>query len=245
MNIALPAIQRFQPFSTSHKVVLLLFVAFNLLIYLKREELGAKLPRRPLHVFLAVWLLFLEFSMQIYYYSKGIWSMRYALPLHLCDIALFLCVIMLLSERPIFYELTYFLGLGGATQALITPNILYPFPHLTFIQFFLTHGSVVTICLYITFAEKRRPTLRSVRKAFIFTNLYALLMVPFNYLTGSNYLFLMRKPSTPSLLDYLGPWPYYILSLELVVLAVYLLWYLPVALSSHNKKNDEHAQDHP
>jgi hypothetical protein len=47
---------------------------------------------------------------------------------------------------------------------------------------------------------------------------------------GSNYLFIMRPPDTPSLIDMLGPWPWYILSLEAIALALCLLLYLPYAL---------------
>jgi len=46
----------------------------------------------------------------------------------------------------------------------------------------------------------------------------------------SNYMFIAHKPDTPSLLDVLGPWPWYILSAEAVGLAVGLLLYLPFAL---------------
>ncbi len=36
-------------------------------------------------------------------------------------------------------------------------------------------------------------------------------------------MFLARKPSTPSLLDLLAPWPWYLLQLELVALALCFL----------------------
>jgi hypothetical integral membrane protein (TIGR02206 family) len=61
-------------------------------------------------------------------------------------------------------------------------------------------------------------------------NLYMLLVGLVNALIGSNYLFIAHKPYTPSLLDVLGPWPWYILSAEAVGLAVGLLLYLPFAL---------------
>ncbi|MBM3790173.1 MAG: TIGR02206 family membrane protein, partial [Acidobacteria bacterium] len=44
---------------------------------------------------------------------------------------------------------------------------------------------------------------------------------------GWNYGYLRRPPSQPSLLDYLGPWPWYILSLELIALCIFILLTLP------------------
>jgi uncharacterized membrane protein YwaF len=48
-----------------------------------------------------------------------------------------------------------------------------------------------------------------------------------NLLIGSNYMQLAYKPNFPTLLDYLAPWPWYILELELIAFAVMLVLYLP------------------
>jgi len=51
-----------------------------------------------------------------------------------------------------------------------------------------------------------------------------------NLLVGGNYMFLMHKPPTASLLDVLGPWPWYILSLEVVGFLMGGVLYLPWAV---------------
>ena len=58
----------------------------------------------------------------------------------------------------------------------------------------------------------------------------------FNQILGSNYLFIAHKPETASLIDVLGPWPWYILSLEVIGAVMCLLLYLPFAISDMRKK---------
>lgn len=75
--------------------------------------------------------------------------------------------------------------------------------------------------------EKCRPTIKSVWKAFVALNILAFVVFFINKVTGGNYMFLARKPSNPSLIDLLGPYPWYILSLEVVAFAIFFILYLP------------------
>ena len=75
-----------------------------------------------------------------------------------------------------------------------------------------------------------RPIPHSILRVWLITNAYALVIIPLNKALGSNFLFLARKPATPSLLDLLGPYPWSWASLELVAVLVMLLCYLPFFL---------------
>jgi uncharacterized membrane protein YwaF len=48
-----------------------------------------------------------------------------------------------------------------------------------------------------------------------------------NLLTGGNYMWLREKPDTWSLLDVMGPWPWYILSAAVLALVLFTLLALP------------------
>lgn len=221
----------FQLFSPSHWVVLLLVGAANLFIYFFRSKLRQCRFLKAINLSMALLLLLLALAGQIWDLANGIWSVQGSLPLHLCGLSLYLCPLLLITKNYRIYEIVYFWGVAGATQALLTPAMNYAFPHFVFMQFFLVHGLIVTSCLWMTFVGGFQPLIRSLGKAFLVTNGYALLIALFNHFTGSNYLFISQKPATPSLLDFLAPWPWYIVSLEFICLLFFFLCYLPFKLA--------------
>jgi hypothetical integral membrane protein (TIGR02206 family) len=81
----------------------------------------------------------------------------------------------------------------------------------------------------MVWVERFRPTFKSIGITMVFLNVMLVILVGVNYITGGNYMFLARKPDTASLLDVLGPYPWYLLSLEAVALVLFLLLYAPFA----------------
>jgi hypothetical integral membrane protein (TIGR02206 family) len=144
---------------------------------------------------------------------------------------------MLLNNNYLLFEINYFWGLGGAIQALLTPDIgIFGFPHYRFFQFFTSHGLIILAVLYMIFIADYRPKHKSIWKVFLITNGYMILMAGFNWLTGGNYLFICHKPENGSLMDFMGPWPWYILTLEFVGIISFYLYYSPVAIANLIKK---------
>ena len=95
-------------------------------------------------------------------------------------------------------------------------------------------------------AEQFRPTWRSIWKAFWVTNIYAAAVALFNLATESNYLMLSAKPAVPTLVDYLGPWPWYIIGLEVVGVISCVVYYAPFALRDwHTRRVSLPRLEHP
>ena len=160
------------------------------------------------------------------------------LPLDLCN--LLALVMPLLVWRPSrrIQEVLYFLVLAGTLQAVLTPHLIEGFPHFTFFKYWIVHGGLIVVTVYMTVAFQYYPTLRSLIKAFWSLQLYAVGVVLLNLLLGSNYFYVMRKPPTASLLDYFGPWPWYILVCEGIVLVLFLLVYAPVELRHRRQRSN-------
>ncbi|MFQ5675895.1 MAG: TIGR02206 family membrane protein, partial [bacterium] len=156
------------------------------------------------------------------------WSeLNEMLPLHLCDVGGILAGIMLLNRNYFFYELTYFWGFGGTLQAILTPDLQRGFPHVDFLYYFTAHGLIIVAAVYATVMFKYRPVPRSILRALMATVIYAVLMIPVNWFLNTNYLYLCHKPTNPSLMDYLGPWPWYIFTTLPVALFFYTICYTP------------------
>jgi len=60
---------------------------------------------------------------------------------------------------------------------------------------------------------------------------YALCMGAVNIVTGGNYLWLRHPPTGASLLDLLGPWPWYLLWMAVVGFAMLIVLEAPFAIA--------------
>lgn len=220
----------FRIFSGAHFLGLLCILLVNvILIYWVRKHKDES-HDKIIRCTLAGLLILQEISLSLWRIYCGTWRAGTSLPLHLCGAAVVLSAIMLINKNYRLYELVYFWGLGGAIQALLQPDIVYPFPHYRFFQFFVSHGLIVTASLYSTFSFSYRPQFKSIFRVFVITNIYLVFIAIFNFLTDGNYLFICHKPETASIMDYLGPWPWYILILEVVGLVSFFIYYSPFAI---------------
>ena len=203
----------FEMFSSSHFIIIALLFVGAFCIYFFRNDLR-KQNWRKAEIAIAVSLVLVEITYHLWMYVNGSWNVSHAIPLELCSISLILTVILLLTRKKIVYEIVLFTALLGASQAIFTPIVNYDFPHFRFFHFFYTHLMTIWAALYFTWVKGFRPTIWSVLKLFIFLNLLMPIILFINKLIGGNYMFLSHKPKGPSLMDVLGPYPWYILSLE-------------------------------
>jgi hypothetical integral membrane protein (TIGR02206 family) len=177
------------------------------------------LPPRALAVAIGGAYL-VELSVRI---ADGDWDWGFDLPLHLSDVVAIFAPIALWMRRPLLVEVLYFWALTASLQAVLTPDLHSTFPSVFYFTYFTTHcGAVVGACLLVFgLREPIRPG--AVRRAFAATLLMAAVAGAGNLVTGGNYMFLRAKPSNPSLLDDLGPWPIYIVSAAVLAIGLFAL----------------------
>jgi hypothetical integral membrane protein (TIGR02206 family) len=152
---------------------------------------------------------------------------QYSLPLELCSLVLIACILCMFWPNPLIAEIAYFWGLGGVLQAIATPDLGWGFPSWEFILFFWGHGATVLAIVYLIASRCFRPRRGSILRMMVALNLYGLIVGAIDAVMGWNYGYLCQKPFVSSLLDFLGPWPWYLLSLELIALVSFFLLDLP------------------
>ncbi|MDF2670181.1 MAG: transporter permease [Paenibacillus sp.] len=219
----------FSAYSATHIAALVVLITGVVLLFVFREGLRRERASLLGRYMLAGILVVCEVSLNVWYVAEGVYSVKDTLPLELCSISLYLSVFMLIFRNRLLFQIVYFTGIGGALQALLTPVLGYAFPHYRFIEFFIAHITIIWAVLFMVWVERFRPTFKSIGITMVFLNVMLVILVGVNYITGGNYMFLARKPDTASLLDVLGPYPWYLLSLEAVALVLFLLLYAPFA----------------
>ncbi|MEH7110111.1 YwaF family protein [Bacillus sp. JJ1764] len=214
----------FEMFSMSHLAIIGILVLGLVVIYLMKEQLKDE-KRRKAELGIAISLITIEIIYHVWMIINGSWNVSHAIPLELCSISLILTILLLLTRKKVIYEILLFTALLGASQAIITPALKYDFPHFRYFHFFYTHIMSIWVPLYFTWVKGYRPTIWSVMKLFVFLNGLMPIIMVINKLVGGNYMFLSHKPGSASLLDLLGPYPWYILSMEgLLIMLSLIVW---------------------
>lgn len=140
----------------------------------------------------------------------GTFSAKTSLPLALCDMAALVAAAACWTRLMVLVELTYFWGLAGTLQAVITPDLNVGFPHLVFFQYMIGHLGIVVAAFFLVIGLGLRPRPGAVVRVFLITLAYTAFVGVVDALTGANYMFLRAPPGEWTLLRVLGPWPWYI-----------------------------------
>lgn len=155
---------------------------------------------------------------------------RTALPLQLCDLAIWVTVAALFTRAQWTVDMAYYAGLAAAGMAALTPDLWAPFPSYPSVYFFLAHGGVIVAVTALAGGGAVRPGV--FWRAWIILNVYAAAVGALNAVLGTNYMYLCRKPAGASLLDWFGPWPWYLAPAWIAGLTLFALLWLPWRLST-------------
>jgi hypothetical integral membrane protein (TIGR02206 family) len=180
---------------------------------------------------LAIVIVVNETSWWVWLAFQHTWSLSYALPLQLCDVAAFVAAAALWTRDPLLVELTYFWGLAGTSNSLITPDIADHFPGYLFFQFYIDHGAIVAAALFLVIGLQITPRRGALARVVVLTLGLAAIDSVVNLMTGGNYMFLRHPPGVHSLLDLMGPWPWYVVGAAALALALFAALDLPFAIA--------------
>ena len=155
---------------------------------------------------------------------NGFWNIQYNLPIHLCGISTLICCFLpFIKKQKKWFEFVYYTGILGGLMSILTPQINQFDGQLNeYVNYYSSHSLIILIPLYMYMYQGAQLTRLSWLRLFFYLNLLVIIVMPLNFIIGSNYMYLSELPGVDNPLI-IGEWPYYILFWELfVVLLAYL-----------------------
>ena len=171
----------------------------------------------------------------------GTWTTQYDLPLQLTDAISLSAILALWTRRALPVELVYFWSLSASLQATLTPDLSSTFPSVYYFTYFTYHiGAIVAGC-FLVLGCRLYPRPGAVWRVYAATFAVTTIAALGDMLTGGNYMFLREKPEHGSLLNVMGPWPWYIASTAALGLALLFA----VKLLTDWIRRRDHVSDQP
>jgi hypothetical integral membrane protein (TIGR02206 family) len=175
--------------------------------------------------------------------AAGTFDLYVDLPFFLCDLVAMVLPFVLYLQNRKWTGILYFWAMAGTMQALITPDLDQGFPSFDFFRYFIGHAGIVAAVLYTVIVKKIKIGWQDFLNAIIYAQVYLVGVHMVNQALGSNYSYTMGKPPGPSVLDLMGPWPWYLLWGEILMVILFLLLILPFVLKPGFRKGSEVTDD--
>ncbi len=216
----------FVNYGIEHFVSVLVMVVFGIL-FLKMGKRWNEEQKWKYPIIFAISLLCIQLFKSVIRLYLGNFDITEDLPLHLCNFLPMLMIIGLIYKSLKLISVLFFWILGGTIQANVTPTLLDVFPHYEAIRYWTVHMGLPILAIYTAYVLEYRFTFRDALRSALSLNIVVAIVYPLNLLLGSNYMYLVHKPPPGTIFDILGPWPWYILSLELVMFVLFAVLLIP------------------
>tara|TARA_B100001094_G_C17898554_1_gene655270 strand:- start:116 stop:751 length:636 start_codon:yes stop_codon:yes gene_type:complete len=170
-------------------------------------------------------------------YEADNWKL--GLPLHLCDFSSASIILYFFTKRKEFFLFAFFAGISGAGMAILTPDVLYSFPHIDYIRHMIGHSMILLGVTYAIIIDHQRPQFRDVHRVLGVLTVLLLLMYPINFLLGppANYWFVVEKPPGFNVTDLMRDAPYHMIDVYMLAVIVCYLLYVPYLIKDRVNKN--------
>lgn len=219
----------FQLFGTVHLLTIFTVIVVSIFLpkfYKSKSENQKSLMNKIIASIIAAHVIISPYK-DLYLLATP-YDWRETIPLHMCDLSEIFLIWFLLGGPRILYLCAFFWGLGGASMAILTPDISHH--DLDYIFFMIGHGMIIVGIMYATVSLGNRPYAKDILKVSAIT---AFILLPIVYVINlilgdpANFWYLMAKPDGASLMDVFPEPPLHLLVITPLAIAVFYLIYLP------------------
>ena len=160
------------------------------------------------------------------YISSGTWDLQYNLPIQLCGISsLICCILPFIKKKKKLFEFVYYTGIIGGVMAILTPQMNYFDGTIRYyLNFYVSHSLIIALPIFMFLHLDMKLPRLSWFKLWINLNILMAIIMPINFLIGSNYMYVNAPPEVDNPLV-IGDWPYYIFLWEVFILIIAYMVY--------------------
>ena len=221
----------FHAYGPAHLIVIFLTTALPFALAALVRKTKSRLLERAIISALSLVLVLNYLAYLALIRGMGVRSWAQMLPMQLCDWAMLVVIVAMWTGNRSWFEVAYFWGIGGTVQAVLTPNLAYGFPDFRFFSFFISHCGIIIGIVFLMLTRKYRTYPFSIVKVFLWSELYFVVTMITDRITGYNYGFLLHKPEAFSILSFLSDSrPLYLLQFHLLALVFFTVLYAPFAI---------------
>jgi len=211
--------------STSHITTVILSILSIILIpkYFANKSLAHK-------NFLMIFIILVLIVNQVMdFYREGILSNQWqeGLPLHLCDFSTMAIILYFITQNRNFFVFAFFFGIAGGGMSILTPDTIYGFPYIGYIQSQIGHTMILMGVTYAMIIDGQRPYFNDVFRALLYASVLLIFTYVMNYLLGTNYWFLAEKPVGDNITSFMRAEPFHIIDLYIAAILICYAMYLP------------------
>jgi hypothetical integral membrane protein (TIGR02206 family) len=202
------------------------FIFIGYILYKGKNEWSEK-EQRLFVTIICAFGAFTQLFKVFYKLGAGNFDQSNDVPLHLCNMMTLIMPFIMWYKWRFMWAATFFWIISGCAQSLFTPTLTESLPHYEAVRYWAVHTVIILGAIYGWYVYGFKPTIIDAVKSFFGMNVIAAILYPINVMLGSNYMYLNDKPPGKTFYDLLGPWPCYILTLELVVIILFTIMLIP------------------
>ena len=210
-----------------------------MILFLPRLFIGRTNLSKNILITVIISLILTNQGMDFFREGYEIDNWKLGLPLHLCDFSSASIILYFFTKRKEFFLFAFFAGISGAGMAILTPDVLYSFPHIDYIRHMIGHSMILLGVTYAIIIDHQRPQFRDVHRVLGVLTVLLLLMYPINFLLGppANYWFVVEKPPGFNVTDLMRDAPYHMIDVYMLAVIVCYLLYVPYLIKDRVNKN--------
>ncbi|MGQ0640849.1 MAG: YwaF family protein [Gemmatimonadaceae bacterium] len=235
--------QNFESFSLQHILTVAGFAVVVTLAIVGAQRIRDPEKRKRLEYGVAALTAALWLGIVLWGFAPSRFNPRWSFPINICDLVAIVVPIAFVRPHWKWHALLYFWGFTLSTQAILTPDLTTGPLTLGFWIFWLMHALIVGGAVYVLVVRGYRPTWRDCAFAIACALVWLIVVFMIDLATGLNYGYVGNaKPSQPTLIDYLGPWPQRVAVMALLGIVAMVLLQLPWTLTRAQRHSRVQAQ---